>query len=676
MGTCHSSNPPTNSSDQAPYDFHCSSETCNHVQSSPPLLSDVAVVDKHELVLCVQPFTSICASYSTREPQFPTLVKMSQLTEKCTIDAGKSSQLARLSSRLPKFTFTRKVASSLQPPPSSSSTMATSVGIRKDKLSSSSSLSSAEPGSSNASCKSSESLTIRKPRLGSHNSDKHFKTSTATIANPGALSCSVSSTTTATSTNSNTNNNNVGNKSTGLYSNNVKPKSTSSLIRPKSLLSRYQSKVSPQPSKVNITKSSSDQECSSRPTSKTPLRFTTAITTVSKPQVAQLVLTNAVNSQPRKSPLDKGLAQLPKKSPISGAPASSSFGYKASNSYNPYKRNQPPITKRVTPTLHRTEPKPATTIMSNNNTATNSTVAPKLITRSSGSLMRDMSKQEFEAGRPTTARLQLPMPVNKLSFTSQLNYLPTFGRLNGSKTVTSVQTLSKKLQEAQLSPEEPCGTKIDTDANQASKDQTDYVRNTGYKMMHRIHKKKNSLSSAGNSNTVSSESNSYTSPSDSPDKITHETSRLDFLIDDEICDQPQLILNEKNEPIERLGSDHTISSVSSLQSSPSKSTISCSINELTSLKLKQAGLESPISPSNHAVEDKRTSSAAEIRHSNSFSGVRNSPHTFRQPRPVSVVESSDGTMEMDGSSKRSIMQDINGIKTLLFRLQGEIQNVI
>jgi hypothetical protein len=629
MGTCQSSNTPTNSSLTRPYDHPETHLTSDRVQSSN--------LNDSELVLSVQPF-ALTPSYSSLNPQFPQLVKMSQLADKCALESSKPSQLARLSSRLPKFTFSRKPTLNDQSAqqPSTSTTVR-----RKDKISSSSSLSSADAGSSANSCKSSESLTVGKCRLGSHKSmsEKHFKTSTATIANPGSSSC-LTNTTNPT-------------KPVSLYSNNAKPKSTSSLIRPKSLLSKYQSKVSPQPSKVSIMKSSSDQECSSKPTTKSPLKFTAAITNVAKPQVAQLVLTNSVHSQTRPSPPDKSPANLHKKTLNTNQPAS--FGFKTSNSYNPYKRNQPPITKRVCTNI---TPTTTSTI------ATSTTAVPsKLITRSSGALLS--SKDASTATDKGSSRVQLPLPGTKLAFTSQMNHLPTFGRLNSSNACSAVQALTKKLSESQLN-----NSRATTAVNktQSAKDQLDFGRPGGFKMMHRV--KKSPLTSAGNSNTVSSESNSYTSSSNSPDKNSHETSRLDFLIDDEICDQPELILNEKNEPIERPGSDHTISNLSSLQSSPAKSTISCSINELATLKMKQASFET----SNVVGEESRNGTPT-IRHSNSFSGVRHSVNTFRLPRPVSVVESTDGTIEMDGSSKRSIMQDINGIKTLLFRLQGEIQSV-
>ncbi len=48
---------------------------------------------------------------------------------------------------------------------------------------------------------------------------------------------------------------------------------------------------------------------------------------------------------------------------------------------------------------------------------------------------------------------------------------------------------------------------------------------------------------------------------------------------------------------------------------------------------------------------------------------------FRRPRPLSFVETADGNLGLDSPSLRAVSQDVIGIKTLLFRLQGVLQNV-
>lgn len=48
---------------------------------------------------------------------------------------------------------------------------------------------------------------------------------------------------------------------------------------------------------------------------------------------------------------------------------------------------------------------------------------------------------------------------------------------------------------------------------------------------------------------------------------------------------------------------------------------------------------------------------------------------FRRPRPLSFVETADGALGLDSPSLRAVSQDVIGIKTLLFRLQGVLQNV-
>lgn len=47
----------------------------------------------------------------------------------------------------------------------------------------------------------------------------------------------------------------------------------------------------------------------------------------------------------------------------------------------------------------------------------------------------------------------------------------------------------------------------------------------------------------------------------------------------------------------------------------------------------------------------------------------------RKPRALSLIESADGIVGLDSSSYRNLMQDVKDVKTLLFRLQGLLQEV-
>lgn len=117
-----------------------------------------------------------------------------------------------------------------------------------------------------------------------------------------------------------------------------------------------------------------------------------------------------------------------------------------------------------------------------------------------------------------------------------------------------------------------------------------------------------------------------------------------FLIDDEISDQPELVLNAN-------GGKPTL-------------TLKNSLTELEALKIRQS-------------QQSQYSNNANL--TNSTSSHSNSPNKFsgslRRPKPLSFVESADGSVGLDSPSYRSAYQDLMGIKTLLFRLQGILHNV-
>lgn len=182
--------------------------------------------------------------------------------------------------------------------------------------------------------------------------------------------------------------------------------------------------------------------------------------------------------------------------------------------------------------------------------------------------------------------------------------------------------------------------------------------------------------SCTNSQKSASPSSSLTPDISSTSKISPEHNRSDFLIDDEICDQPDLMfLNSKENSTSTSPVKENVSlvdGISATEASQYKTNIRYSITELDSLKLKQELLNQQNSYEKTANDSGALmSSSPEKPSSISQSPVKQ----FRKPRPLSVVESVDGNLALDGSSFRSVMQDINGIKTLLFRLQGELQQV-
>ena len=124
-----------------------------------------------------------------------------------------------------------------------------------------------------------------------------------------------------------------------------------------------------------------------------------------------------------------------------------------------------------------------------------------------------------------------------------------------------------------------------------------------------------------------------------------EADNRDFLIDDEISDQPELVLS----------------------SNVDNKDLMKNLNlELEGLLSKQEASASPPTPTAANSPLSTTSSASTV--------VSNT--TFRKPRPLSLVEMPDGSFGLDSPSLRAASQDLIGIKTLLFRLHGLLQNVI
>lgn len=67
--------------------------------------------------------------------------------------------------------------------------------------------------------------------------------------------------------------------------------------------------------------------------------------------------------------------------------------------------------------------------------------------------------------------------------------------------------------------------------------------------------------------------------------------------------------------------------------------------------------------------------ASSTSHNQTVTSTTPSYAIFRRPRPLSFVETADGNLGLDSPSLRAVSQDVIGIKTLLFRLQGVLQNV-
>ena len=180
-----------------------------------------------------------------------------------------------------------------------------------------------------------------------------------------------------------------------------------------------------------------------------------------------------------------------------------------------------------------------------------------------------------------------------------------------------------------------------------------------------------SISCTNSQKSSQSPNSSLTPDLSSQSKVSpeHNRSENQIYLDDEICDQPDLMfLNSKENSTANSPVKENVNLIDNLcnENGNYKTNIRYSISELDSLKLKQEFLSSI----SEQQQNDRTDSTSPEKSSISLSPVK-----FRKPRPLSVVESEDGNLALDGSSFRSVMQDINGIKTLLFRLQGELQSV-
>lgn len=199
-----------------------------------------------------------------------------------------------------------------------------------------------------------------------------------------------------------------------------------------------------------------------------------------------------------------------------------------------------------------------------------------------------------------------------------------------------------------------------------------------------------------------------------------------FLIDDEISDQPALLIsNESNQETKQtiLKTPYlpsTVGDENNWNMSPSKTltpTTTSSTNTITTVSNQDSPIvsvmanknnssitESMWQSLNHELEnliiqtkkidqisssnesDANTSqnqqnssgrvSKLKKRHSyTSSSSASSTPHhVFRRPRPLSFVENDDGSFGLDSPSLRAVAQDLIAIKTLLFRLQNVLQN--
>ena len=178
-----------------------------------------------------------------------------------------------------------------------------------------------------------------------------------------------------------------------------------------------------------------------------------------------------------------------------------------------------------------------------------------------------------------------------------------------------------------------------------------------------------------------------------------------FLIDDEIADQPDLFMTMAEQKKSQTDSSTT---TNNLVLSPTKTITPCtnspafsghtsltptndsandtlirSINtELESLILQTSpdSTSLPCEPNQEANSSANNSlkfiNRTNLKKRHSYTASSSVSHNmFRQPRPLSFVENADGTLALDSSSLRAVSQDLIGIKTLLFRLQGILQNV-
>lgn len=234
-------------------------------------------------------------------------------------------------------------------------------------------------------------------------------------------------------------------------------------------------------------------------------------------------------------------------------------------------------------------------------------------------------------------------------------------------------------------------------------------------------------------NTTPTRKRTESSASCSTTTLSTQESNKDFLIDDEIADQPDLFADPHrlNRALFNLPLNQTIRSRPDGSSPSSSSTVSSSAMATpTNNPLRTASyeLESLIRRSqhdtidynslplsidngpNHSLRVDRTRSFDQqspmqtqqqldstiVEDSNSIS-ICGSPRIanlrkrhsytsssscsppqyvqhFRRPRPLSFVENEDGSLGFDSPSQRAVQQDIIGLKTLLFRLQNVLQN--
>ena len=96
------------------------------------------------------------------------------------------------------------------------------------------------------------------------------------------------------------------------------------------------------------------------------------------------------------------------------------------------------------------------------------------------------------------------------------------------------------------------------------------------------------------------------------------------------------------------------------------------VDRSRSFSFQNSSNTNPSSESNSSNLPGSRISGLKKRHSYTSSS---SGHVFRKPRPLSFVENEDGSLAFDSPSMRAIAHDIIGVKTLLFRLQGILQNV-
>lgn len=102
---------------------------------------------------------------------------------------------------------------------------------------------------------------------------------------------------------------------------------------------------------------------------------------------------------------------------------------------------------------------------------------------------------------------------------------------------------------------------------------------------------------------------------------------------------------------------------------------------LDSTPTNSTAINSPVSSSMASAQKTLVGSGqSKLRKRHSYtSGGGSSPKFsgsfFPRPRPLSFIEKEDGSIGVGQNSVPALMQDVKNIKTLLYRLQGELQNV-